>query len=714
MTLWLAAVGFVSMLGQVVLLRELLVAYFGSELILLLSVGILLLASSLGVMGARWLGRPSGAHVRGAFLALALLLPLLVIFVRAVRLLFGGTRGAYLPIPQQALGLLLALLPFGMVTGALFQRAAVLFVARGRTLARAYAVESAGGLAGGVLATVSVMAGMQNLTLALACALTAVAAGSLPRKEERLGRLAPPAGVLGAALLVALAFSGPMDLRLSALNHPALLAARDTPYGRVVVEGSLGQVMVFENDALAAESQGTTAEEFVHLAALQVVNPLTVLVLGGCVEGLVGEVLKQHLEKVDAVELDGAMLALVEPRLPPETRASLRDPSVRLIVSDPRAYIKGAGTYDLILVAMPEPASGQANRYYTREFFDLCGRHMREGGILALRLPAAENLWSPALALRTASIHKALREVFADVLVLPGNTSVVLASKGKLARDPVVLSDRWRQRGIHGRLVSPEYIRYILTNDRLAEIAGILAKTRAPENTDARPVCYAYTLLLWLSRFYPSVGLMGWSGRELSPAWLLLPTLLWGTTALAARRSAAVRSALLVGCAGFSGMVLEGAILLAYQTARGVLYQDLGLLLTCFMGGLCAGALAVEHFWGKKEAVSHRPLGVSLTGALAGLGLICAGFFHFGFAAGLAGTAALLFAAGALTGGPFAYAGLCSGAGQQGAVAPLYAADLLGGCIGSIAGGLVLMPLVGMTPSSLLVVGVALASLALI
>ncbi len=714
MTLWLVAVGFVSMLGQVVLLRELLVAYFGSELILLLSVGVLLLASSLGVMGARRLGRPSGAHVRGAFLALALLLPLLVIFVRAVRLLFGGTPGAYLPIPQQALGLLLALLPFGVVTGALFQRAAVLYVARGRTLARAYAVESAGGLVGGALATASVMAGVQNLTLSLACALAAVVAGSLPRKGERPGRLAPLAGVLGVVLLVGLAFSSPLDLRLSALNHPALLAARDTPYGRVVVESSLGQVVIFENDALAVESQGTTAEEFVHLAALEVADLRQVLVLGGCAEGLVGEVLKHRPVRVDAVELDGTMLALVLPRLPPETRAPLRDPSVRLIVSDPRAFMKRAGTYDLLLVAMPEPASGQANRYYTREFFALCRGHLDTGGVLALRLPAAENLWSPALALRTASIHRALRGVFADVLVLPGTTSVVLASDGKLARDPEVLSDRWRQRGVQGRLVSPEYIRYLLTNDRLAQIAGILAKTRVPENTDARPACYAYTLLLWLSRFYPGAGLVGWSGRDLSPAWLLLPALVWGAVALAARRSAASRRVLFVGVAGFAGMVLEGAILLAYQTAHGVLYQDLGLLLTCFMGGLCAGALAVEHLWGKGEAVSRRVMGASLMAALAGLGLICAGLFHAGLLAELIGTGALLFAAGALTGGPFAYAGLCSGEGQRMAVAPLYAADLLGGCIGSIAGGLCLMPLLGMAQSSLLAVGLALASLALI
>jgi len=86
------------------------------------------------------------------------------------------------------------------------------------------------------------------------------------------------------------------------LNLPGLLAVHDTPYGRTAVTGRLGQVTVFHNGALASESQGTSAEEFVHLAALQCPAPRRVLVLGGSAEGLVREVLKHGPERVEVVE----------------------------------------------------------------------------------------------------------------------------------------------------------------------------------------------------------------------------------------------------------------------------------------------------------------------------------------------------------------------------------------------------------------------------
>ena len=41
-------------------------------------------------------------------------------------------------------------------------------------------------------------------------------------------------------------------------------------------------------------------------------------------------------------------------------------------------------------------------------------------------------------------------------------------------------------------------------------------------------------------------------------------------------------------------MILETVILLYFQTKSGILYQDLGILLTGFMAGLSFGAFAVE------------------------------------------------------------------------------------------------------------------------
>ena len=58
--------------------------------------------------------------------------------------------------------------------------------------------------------------------------------------------------------------------------------------------------------------------------------------------------------------------------------------------------------------------------------------------------------------------------------------------------------------------------------------------------------------------------------------------------------------------------------------------------------------------------------------------------------------AALLVAAGFLVAGIIAYASLYGIRDQKQVIAPLYAADLLGGCLGSLLGSLVLIPFLGL------------------
>ncbi len=212
-------------------------------------------------------------------------------------------------------------------------------------------------------------------------------------------------------------------------NHPGLLATRDSPYGRITATAHAGQVSVFANDALAFESGGTEAELFAHLAALQHPEPQRILVLGGGIDGTLRELLRHRPVRIDAVELEPRPIALLRRRLPADIRASLADPAVRITRADPRHFLKERGfAWDLILVGMPEPSSGETNRFYTREFFAQCAARLNPGGIVALRLPAAENLWTPQTTRRTASVYHALASVFPEVLVLPGAMTVITAS----------------------------------------------------------------------------------------------------------------------------------------------------------------------------------------------------------------------------------------------------------------------------------------------
>jgi len=710
MTIWLLAIGLISILGQVVLLRELTVAFYGSELITILALGCWCLWSALGASLGRRAFLPSPPVVGWLLAGFGLLLPLSVVFVRALRLLAGGVPGAYLSFPQQIVGLVLSLLPCALLLGLLFQWAAKLYLDRRRSLARAYAIESLGGLLGGLLASFGLRWGIQNLVMGLACGLLAVATTFIVGEISRWRSLRIVAGGVALLLGLGLTQADRLDSWLTGWNHPQLLVSRDTPYGRITLTETASQIALFENDALAYESEGTAAEAFVHLAAIQRSRPESVLVFGGEVAALTQEILSHAVTKVTCVELNLERLELLTRYSAPVPDSGLNDNRVTLVHTDPRRFLQSGPPYDLILVGETEPTSGAANRFFTREFFQLCAGRLARDGVLAFRLDAAENIWTPQLLRRAASIRRAVSSVFASVVILPGETNLVLASSLPLVTDPAILSARLRSRQLSPRLVSPQFIEYLYTNDRYLEIKRRLDATTAPLNSDARPICYQYTLLLWLAKFFPVLTLL--DVPELSLGELARSPVSWlglvvGVAVLwLGRRHRGSRRIGLVALAGLLGMILEAALLLNFQVRAGVLYQDLGLLLTMFMAGLASGALVVDRF----QLISRRA-GVGFWCGFSVLALLVAGPVQYGLLGGLLTTGLLLLGCGFLVAAVFAQASLAGRPTQRLVVSPLYAADLVGGCCGSVLASLLLLPVLGLAGTALLVALLALVAL---
>jgi len=488
-------------------------------------------------------------------------------------------------------------------------------------------------------------------------------------------------------------------------NHPNLLENTDSPYGRITVTRLFNQISVFENDALSFETEGTDAEYFSHLVALQHSNPRDVLILGGGGEGIVREMAKYKPARIDYVELNPVMLNMVTQYLPDDIRKSLGEQNVHIVFADPRQYLKKSGTYDLILAGMPEPSSGQANRFYTREFFQQCSAKLNPGGILGFRLRTAENLWTMRLIRRNASIYGALQSVFPHVLFLPGTINVVTASGTPLPAMPDVMSRRLQEMKITTRLISPDYINYLFSNDRFFTINDLLKKEKTSPNTDIRPVCYQYAFIIWLSKFFPRIASIdlssimanGFLKPPLLFLWIGLPLLFF-----LSRLKPAFRRSMLVAAAGFLGMVMETILILYYQVKHGVLYQDIGLLLMSFMAGLALGATMMnrEMFRPAMSRTLSKWHGISLLMGFCFLSGFAGIMLKMNITAGLIEISVLLATTGFLVAAIFAYASLYKIEDQQKVISPLYSADLIGGCLGSVLGSLILIPLVGMDVSS--------------
>jgi hypothetical protein len=213
-----------------------------------------------------------------------------------------------------------------------------------------------------------------------------------------------------------------------------------------------------------------------------------------------------------------------------------------------------------------------------------------------------------------------------------------------------------------------------------------------------------------LSRFFPGLG---WAdptvgGGWRSP-WLWCTLAVVGAGLLGRWRGGLARRAGPLVAVGAAGMILETVLLLNHQARRGALFRDLGLLITCFMAGMALGAAVVGRLHGARE--TRRWLG---PGLWLGLGLLCATVAWLLAAGRIAApvvTGGFMVAGAFLTAGIFAHLGLHGRPEQGPLVAPLYAADLLGGGLGSLAASLLLIPLLGLVGALWVTVGLAVLGL---
>lgn len=696
----LLALGLVAMIAQIAILRELTVSFFGEDIIYLLAIAMWLVFNGLGALWRLGGERPSTHLVLFVFTAVTLGLPIDISFVRASHHLFGGIQGSYLDFPWQVTAMFVSVFLPALVLGQLFNIAARRYVTLGHgSLGRAYGLDSLGSLAGGLVAAAASAVQMSNV--ALTCLCLAVPAALL-------ARTATFARLLGAVALLALAISGAafaptLDSWMTRWRYPGLVEVRDTPYGRITITHAGDQWSVFANGTLAFESQSTSSEALGHLAALQRSRPQKVLVLGGGIEGVISDVLQHDPRSIDYVEFNTQFLNLARSTLPPRHRFWQTDPRVHIHGDDPRHYLECAQDYDLIIVNMPDPGSAQYNRFYTLEFFQSCQRALTPDGILALDLSLPENLWTPLWLRRTASIHAALTEVFSSCRILPADRAVLLASMSELTSDPTPVIRRMATRHLSTRLLSEPYIRYLYHNERFHSLPAALEQVHTEPNRDNLPVCHAYTVMLWLSRFYPSLSHHDWSWMEVvgqHGGWVITCLALVSAVLFTAiRNRPTTRVTALAFVAGFNGMILEAVVMLAYQTRSGVLFQDISLLFTSFMGGLAAGAWLLDRVMTRHTVYTGRIL-VSVGMLLSGtLGLVR----FLGSETGLGLSCLFLTLAGAIVSSLFAYCARIPSRRTDTLVAPLYAADLVGGALGGLLAVFILLPFLGFAHTAALV-----------
>ena len=725
-------VGVAGIAAQVLVLRELLVAFQGNELTLGLVLAIWVVLEAAGLSASRWFPASGNWQVRyRRFYALGLMaIPASFYLARLSRVLLGVPAGQAVNAGGMVAATLLAAGPAALTHGLLFALACRVAGSPGdggKGPERIYVQETVGTLVGAASVTVLLAMGWRASSI-LGAILVVAGIGGFRTGADGAGQIMrrrwlAVAAVLILAWSVGLPFLNHVDRRSIGWQWSGqdIVFHEDSPHGNVAVVRTGGQYAVHYGGLLTAAipvPDVELQESLAHLPLLFHAGPEMVLVLAGGAGGLLAEIQEHPVGRITYVELDPAVLHAMLATTSPDVMAELGDPRLKVVHGDARRYLHlTPARYDAVILGAGLPGTLQINRMYTREFFQLVNQALAPGGIFAFAAPGHRAYLGPELQQLLQCLFATLDEAFEQVRVLPGDRVLFLASD-----DPQLvhitgadLARRWRERGHEAAMVSEAYLKYrldpVLWRRAEEEIAG---DRPARPNADLYPVGVFHSLRYWGAMFTPGLaGLLGAAG-DIDPGWILaVPVLVFigGRLALRPPRRRVLGAVFTTGMVGMVGDVL---LILAFQSLHGHVYQLIGILLAAFMGGAAAGA----RWASARQASDAGRLFRKLEWALAAFALLLAPGFWL--ARGIGTTPGVLptifplvcAALGLAVGAQFTL-GLRWLAGERDPASLaglLYAADLAGGCIGGLLAGTVLLPVLGFPGTSALLAAIKLGS----
>ncbi|MFH0952937.1 MAG: fused MFS/spermidine synthase [Verrucomicrobiota bacterium] len=622
--------GITSLIAQVVLIRELMIVFYGNEFFIGWALFAWLFWVGVGsIVAGRLLAEPRRvvrALIECHALS-ALLLPAAIVLVRCSRLVIGAMPGE-VPNLLPSLGYAFAVLaPLCLVLGVQFVAGVKTWEAasdRGglsRVVGESYVFETVGFVAGGIAFSFLLTVANEFLVAALLAWLNLMAGAAINVTRARRSAVLRLILIAVSAITAVVFFLSPrINLRTSRFRFRGqdLVESRNSIYGNLAVTRLGSQYNFYENGLLlSADREEMAAEYLAHFPMLYHPDPKSVLLIGGGFSGVLTEVLKHGPERVDYLELDPGLIGTVRKYIAPDLVRALDDPRVHTLFVDGRFYLKqlaaGAATnaYDVVIVNLPNPSTILINRFYSREFFREVRARLKPGGLLSTQLSFSPDYLSPELENLGASVYKTLAAEFPSVVILPEYTVFLIASPtARLTYDPKPLIERFEQRRIEAQFIVPKYIEYRLGTDRIEQVAkAFSANTSAGANLDQRPVACFYNLLYWMSSFHSQVARIAGRAGAATGAWLpwALAAILILSAAgpLTARARQTVRHALpalAMAVGSFSLMACEVAIILSFQVFYGYVYHKIALIIAGLMLGMAAGT-----WFGRRALDRARP-----------------------------------------------------------------------------------------------------------
>ncbi len=569
--LYLIILGFVTIVSQVIYIREFISVLTGNELVVGLVLSGWMLITGWGAFSGRKKDFSDFSLNRGIGIltALSLFSPVLIYLLYWIKNQMFPP-GTLLDIETSVLLIFLFLFPVCFLSGYLFTAFSTLlsYSAENNLTGKAYSYESMGSLAGGLLFSIvlgRLFNSFQIFGIISALVLFAGAWTNYKNKTGRLWKFVLPGIIIPVAVFY---FNPEKFVHKVTFPNQDLVIAKNTRYGKLAVTEQAGQLNVYENNALQFYTQNVmTNEEAVHFAMIQHPNPKRVLLVSGGISGMIAEIEKYPIEKITYLEINPEMFRSLKKIIEPFPDSG----KVEIVKKDIRFFIKKTKEdYDVILLNLPPPTTLALNRFYTREFFRLIKKHCNGQSVICTSLPGTANYAEDNALMVNASLWKTLGVQFKNRIVLTGEKNYFLASDSTLNSNIAEMITTGK--------INNEYVNQYYFDDNLLQMRSETLSSRfsddVPYNRDFYPYMFFKEISHWLSYY-------GYSYKFL----VIVPIILFLILFLGTNR---ITAGLYTG--GFTAISLEIVLLLAYQIYFGSIYLNTALFFAFFMAGLSFGS----------------------------------------------------------------------------------------------------------------------------
>ncbi len=429
---------------------------------------------------------------------------------------------------------------------------------------------------------------------------------------------------------------------------------------------------VYSNGILHYSKPDERNKEFTGWAILTHDQNEKILLINGGYTGMLEEILNyKTTRKIFYIENDNEEAKVLKKFFEQDIKHKEK---INFYYGDAVYYLKNNlinEKFDTMILNITLEGTLASTRYYTKEFFEILKKYLKDEGILVFSLKAGENYIDKNILYGLSSVYKTIKSVFNNVFLIPGESLYFLCCENKINITPEYVLSRISEEKVEIPTFNRKYLEKILNTEKRQYIENLLEKTKVRLNTVYSPSACFYGILSDFFYFKNNFNILKTIIMFLF--FIVIFNFLIKSEELKKKLNFYINMFII----SFTAIVLQMVLIFLFQSVYGYIYQIIGLLFAVFMAGIVAGCLFafMKNIDINKIIISALFINILIILTIKNLNFILILFY--------------LFNIGFFTGATYTIIA------RQVNASFLYGIDLLGGATGAFMVSVVLVPAIG-------------------